>query len=68
MANPPQNTETTIPSPCIRNCCLDEEDVCLGCFRSVDEITQWGAATATQRLEILKQAKIRQKNKPPYAW
>ncbi|MBT2912746.1 DUF1289 domain-containing protein, partial [Vibrio anguillarum] len=24
-------------SPCIRQCCLDEMDICLGCFRSLNE-------------------------------
>lgn len=27
-------------SPCVRNCCLDD-DLCLGCFRSIDEIIAW---------------------------
>lgn len=42
-----------IASPCIRNCCLDEDDICLGCFRSVEEIIQWGAATDEERAQIL---------------
>lgn len=28
-------------SPCVRNCCLDNEDLCLGCFRYIDEIVAW---------------------------
>ena len=31
-----------VESPCVRNCCLDENDICLGCFRTVEEITAWG--------------------------
>ena len=31
----------TVESPCIRNCCLNNNDTCLGCFRSLTEITQW---------------------------
>ncbi|MGZ8185918.1 MAG: DUF1289 domain-containing protein [Methylobacter sp.] len=27
-----------IASPCIRNCCLNNDDICLGCFRSLHEI------------------------------
>ncbi|MEO1926243.1 MAG: DUF1289 domain-containing protein, partial [Gammaproteobacteria bacterium] len=23
-----------IQSPCVRNCCLNEDDICLGCRRS----------------------------------
>ncbi|MGV2873061.1 DUF1289 domain-containing protein [Colwellia sp. E150_009] len=24
-----------IPSPCVRNCCLDKNDVCLGCYTNL---------------------------------
>ena len=30
-----------LESPCNRNCCLDTNDVCVGCFRHVDEICGW---------------------------
>jgi predicted Fe-S protein YdhL (DUF1289 family) len=40
-------------SPCVRNCCLNEEDICLGCFRSIDEIIQWNNATEQQKKNIL---------------
>lgn len=30
-----------VESPCIRNCCLNEDDICLGCFRHIDEIVSW---------------------------
>ena len=33
-------------SPCVRNCCLDKKDVCIGCGRTVDEIIRWGDADA----------------------
>ena len=38
-----------IASPCIDTCCLNEEDICLGCFRSLEEILAWRAATDTQK-------------------
>jgi len=31
----------SIASPCIGVCALDAEDVCIGCFRTADEITEW---------------------------
>ena len=47
-------TERGLPvSPCIRICCLDEQDVCLGCFRSIGEITGWAQADEVARLAIL---------------
>jgi len=50
-----------IHSPCVRNCCLDEDDICLGCFRHVDEITGWQAADDTAKLEILEKVELRRK-------
>jgi predicted Fe-S protein YdhL (DUF1289 family) len=55
--------KTSVPSPCIRNCCLDGDDICLGCFRHVDEIVEWGAATDERRQKILALADSRKENK-----
>ncbi|HHH43575.1 MAG TPA: DUF1289 domain-containing protein [Gammaproteobacteria bacterium] len=49
----------TVPSPCIRNCCLDENDICMGCFRSLDEIIAWGTADDEARQNILNRAACR---------
>lgn len=46
-------------SPCVRNCCLNEEDVCLGCFRSIDEILQWSEATEQKKQLIVNLANAR---------
>jgi uncharacterized protein len=51
--------EGTLPSPCIRNCCLDEHEICLGCGRSLDEIRDWGGAPDAKRREILAKAATR---------
>ncbi len=48
-----------IGSPCIRNCCLDEGDICLGCFRHVDEIIEWGTADNVRRACILDNVRQR---------
>ncbi len=29
-------------SPCVGVCALDEDDVCIGCLRSGQEISRWG--------------------------
>ncbi|WP_090198386.1 DUF1289 domain-containing protein [Pseudomonas pohangensis] len=44
-------TETQA-SPCVRNCCLDDEDICLGCGRSLGEILEWSAAGDARRRAI----------------
>lgn len=48
-----------IPSPCVRNCCLDNAEICLGCFRSLTEILLWNRATQIQKQEILTQSRSR---------
>jgi predicted Fe-S protein YdhL (DUF1289 family) len=40
-------------SPCVRNCCLDDDEVCLGCGRKLDEILAWHEADADGRRGIL---------------
>lgn len=48
-----------IESPCVRHCCLDENDICLGCHRSLEEIKQWGLASLEDKRLILQKAKFR---------
>lgn len=43
----------TIESPCVRNCCLDDNDVCMGCFRTLDEIKDWQMASDAAKQSIL---------------
>lgn len=45
-----------INNPCVRNCCLDQTDICLGCGRHVDEITGWHQATEQEKQQILQKA------------
>ncbi|WP_286263410.1 DUF1289 domain-containing protein [Thalassotalea atypica] len=47
--------EAGIPaSPCVRNCCLDPQDICLGCFRHLDEITQWQSMSVKRKKDTLR--------------
>jgi len=50
-------------SPCVRNCCLDEKDICLGCYRHLDEITGWLNFTRIEKLAILTLCDERRKTK-----
>ncbi|MBU6470512.1 MAG: DUF1289 domain-containing protein [Gammaproteobacteria bacterium] len=40
-------------SPCVRNCCLDEREVCLGCGRTLDEIRRWSEMTEPEKHAVL---------------
>jgi uncharacterized protein len=42
-----------LASPCVRNCCLDEDNVCMGCGRSLQEIVEWGTASDAEKTAIL---------------
>ena len=46
-------------SPCISVCVLDDDDVCIGCYRSASEITDWFMATREQKREVLRLARER---------
>lgn len=46
-------------SPCIRQCCLDEQDICLGCGRALGEILAWQAADADEKAAIRVRAETR---------
>ena len=48
-----------VKSPCVRNCCLDDELNCLGCFRSLEEIKQWALVDGAGRRAILQNAEQR---------
>ncbi|ABO23577.1 DUF1289 domain-containing protein [Shewanella loihica] len=39
-------------SPCVARCGLNEEDICMGCFRHIDEIVGWGQADEARQAEI----------------
>ena len=43
-----------IPSPCINICQMDAPSgLCLGCFRTIDEITLWSRTDDATRARIL---------------
>ncbi len=59
MATLTTDSTTPLQSPCVRKCTLDDDDVCVGCFRNIEEICAWGGASNEQRQQILNQAAAR---------
>ncbi|MCQ8878050.1 DUF1289 domain-containing protein [Pseudoalteromonas shioyasakiensis] len=47
------NNELYPKNPCIRCCCLDSRDICIGCFRSLEEILEWHSASISRKEQIL---------------
>lgn len=44
-------------SPCIKVCRLDDNKVCIGCLRSIDEIVAWKKLSAEEQKQILSRVK-----------
>ncbi|MBD1581376.1 DUF1289 domain-containing protein [Pseudoalteromonas sp. S16_S37] len=51
--------EVQVASPCIRHCCLDGDDVCVGCYRTLSEILDWSYCNSKERQQILARCKQR---------
>ncbi|GHF87188.1 DUF1289 domain-containing protein [Thalassotalea marina] len=54
------NLENETPSPCVRKCCLNENDICLGCFRHIDEIVGWSKMTEIEKRKIIENCNLRE--------
>tara|TARA_R110000782_G_scaffold49668_18_gene108091 strand:- start:1016 stop:1210 length:195 start_codon:yes stop_codon:yes gene_type:complete len=59
------NNTNDVQSPCVRNCCLNEDDICMGCFRTIAEIVSWSESNNEERKTILLMAKQRENELTP---
>ena len=56
-----KQVDKTVDSPCIQVCAYDEEEeFCIGCHRSKQELQDWWIMTREQKLEALKKLEERQ--------
>ena len=46
-------------SPCVDVCRLDARGLCVGCLRTIGEITEWSGASEERRREILRAVGVR---------
>jgi len=58
------STEKPIKSPCVNVCYLDDKDICQGCYRSGEEITQWMRLDNEGRREVMKKVAEREAASP----
>lgn len=49
----------TSDNPCVRNCCLDDKNICMGCGRRLAEILEWHHADSDRRANIRLSAQNR---------
>jgi len=53
---------STIESPCVDICQLNTKTgICTGCFRTMDEISQWIELSDDDKREVLRTAKDRER-------
>lgn len=54
MSKPPVWRRNEVDSPCVNICVVHPtERICTGCYRTIDEITQWARLTPETRREIM---------------
>jgi len=46
-------SSTVIESPCVKICALSPSDVCMGCGRTITEITYWYSMSNDERSRIM---------------
>ena len=52
-------SDEEIRSPCISVCVLDENDICMGCYRSAEEVTDWFMAGDEEKRAIMQRVEQR---------
>ena len=50
-----------VRSPCVDICALDEDDICMGCHRSADEIASWVGMSNDEKKQVLLNISEREK-------
>jgi predicted Fe-S protein YdhL (DUF1289 family) len=49
-------------SPCIALCKLNEDEICVGCKRTINEIVKWRTYTDDQKLAVFARLKSIEKD------
>lgn len=55
----PSAAGSSVPSPCIKQCRLDEKRECIACGRTLDEIGAWRTMTDSAKLLVWERIKSR---------
>ncbi|MCD8523908.1 MAG: DUF1289 domain-containing protein [Saccharospirillaceae bacterium] len=57
---------TPVRSPCVNICALDDNDLCVGCYRSGEEISRWGRYSDDERRAVLQKVAERERDAMNY--
>lgn len=55
-------------SPCVQICTLDDANVCVGCYRSLQEIGDWSRMTAAEQQAVIERAERRRGEREQPRW
>lgn len=50
-----------VKSPCVSVCKLDEYKICIGCWRSLEEIREWSKMSDQQKVIVLEMSASRKR-------
>ena len=55
-----------VPSPCVSICALNDDDVCVGCYRTAEEIRNWVMLDDDERIGVVAEDEVgrRAREKP----
>jgi len=56
------SSDTEIKSPCISICVLNPGDICEGCYRSAQEITDWSVLSDPEKRAVMVRVRKRFKD------
>ena len=51
-----------VKSPCTAICQVNTEQVCIGCYRTLDEIQRWSTCSSQDKHNIIAAANLRKKS------
>lgn len=60
------NLSEQLASPCVSICALGDDEICTGCYRSADEITDWFLASSEEKRDIIARAAARRDAASPF--
>lgn len=46
-------------SPCIASCKLNQDKICIGCYRHIDEIVDWNKRSEAEQAQIIASLALR---------
>jgi uncharacterized protein len=53
----------TVKSPCQLICTYDDERICIGCYRSMEEVSNWDSLTNEEKQKVIDNTNKRREQK-----